>query len=295
MKVKIESVKLQIGALVHVDKAHLCDREVVDAVRDAIETHGVVVFPQIDVSDAEQLAFTDSLGKRLNYFRAAPGADVSAQDVYTVTLDEDFNDEQDYVLGSFFWHIDGMTTDIALPKATLLSARSLPVRGAATEFANLYAAYEQLPEETKDELRTLRVLHTLEAGLRPVFGHPPKERLDRWRSMAKVMDHPLVWRHTSGRESLLVGAHADLVLGMPGAHGRALLWRLQQWASQPEFTYRHDWSVGDLVIWNNEGLMHRAVPYTDKSRVMHRTSLAGPEKPGRVASPEAAARVLELY
>ena len=80
---------------------------------------------------------------------------------------------------------------------------------------------------------------------------------------------------------------------MGGAHGRALLCRLQQWAAQPDFVYRHDWQVGDLVIWNNEGLMHRVVPYTDTQRVMHRTSIGGHEKPGRIADAGAVAKLLE--
>ena len=70
-----------------------------------------------------------------------------------------------------------------------------------------------------------------------------------------------------------------------------MLWRLQQWAAQPAFVYRHRWQVGDLVVWNNEGLMHRVVPYSDGARVMHRTSLAGSEKPGRIATREALASV----
>jgi alpha-ketoglutarate-dependent taurine dioxygenase len=63
---------------------------------------------------------------------------------------------------------------------------------------------------------------------------------------------------------------------MPVAHGRALLTRLVEWAAQPDFTYRHHWQEGDLVIWDNPGALHRVVPYTaDSGRTMHRTSIAG--------------------
>jgi alpha-ketoglutarate-dependent taurine dioxygenase len=293
MSVTIEAIKPLIGGLVRVDKSRLCDPEVAEAVRAALEDRGVLVFPQLNLSDAEQLAFTDALGERVNFTRKAPGSDVSAPDVYKVTLDKKINQEPDYVLGTFFWHIDGMTMDMALPKATVLSARQLSATGGSTEFANLYAAYDRLPAEEKAEIEGLRVIHTLEASIRPVYGHPSQERLDRWRGMAFPMEHPLVWTHADGRKSLLLGTHADGIVGWPGAHARALLWRLQQWAAQPDFVYRHDWKVGDLVIWNNEGLMHRVVPYTDQGRVMHRTSIAGHEKPGRLASPEAVARLLE--
>jgi alpha-ketoglutarate-dependent taurine dioxygenase len=293
MSVRIELIKPLVGGLVRVDKAHLCDDEVVEAVRAALEDRGVLVFPQINVTDQEQLAFTDRLGDRVNFTRRVPGSDASAADVYKVTLDKKVNNEPDYVLGTFFWHVDGVTMDIPLPKATVLSARTLSDAGGATEFANLFAAYEKLPEADKKDLEGLRVIHTLEASLRPVWGRPPQERLDRWNGMAFPMEHPLVWTHADGRRSLLLGTHADGIVGWPGAHGRALLWRLQQWAAQPDFVYRHDWRPGDMVIWNNEGLMHRVVPYTDERRTMHRTTIAGHEKPGHLASPEAVAKTLE--
>jgi alpha-ketoglutarate-dependent taurine dioxygenase len=289
----IEPIKPLIGGRVHVDKARLCDDEVVTAVREALEERGVLVFPQINLSDAEQLAFTDRLGDRVNFTRRVPGSDVSAPDVYKVTLDRKINQEPDYVLGTFFWHIDGVTMDMPLPKATLLSARTLSHEGGSTEFANLYAAYEKLPEEEKRQLEGLEAIHTLEASIRPVFGHPPEERLTRWRSMAAPMKRPIVWTHESGRRSLIVGTHADGVVGMPGPHGRALLTRLQQWAAQPDFVYRHEWQPGDLVIWDNLGLMHRVVPYTDQDRSMHRTSIGSDERPGGRADEESLRGVLE--
>lgn len=90
---------------------------------------------------------------------------------------------------------------------------------------------------------------------------------------------PLVWTHKSGRKSLVVGSHADSVVGLPIPHGRSLLIRLQEWAAQPAFSYRHEWQEGDLVIWDNYGLMHRVVPYdVDSGRMMHRTTLKGEER-----------------
>jgi alpha-ketoglutarate-dependent taurine dioxygenase len=293
MSVVIRPLKPLVGGIVEVDKAHLCDDDTVEAVRAALEDRGVLVFPRLGLTDQEQLAFTDRLGERVNFTRSVPGSDASAPDVYKVTLNKKINTEPDYVLGTFFWHIDGVTLDIALPKATLLSARTLSQSGGATEFANLFAAYEKLPDEEKREIEGLRAIHSLEASIRPVYGHPSEERRQRWQSMALPMEHPLVWTHADGRKSLMVGTHADTIVGMPGAHGRALLWRLQQWAAQPDFVYRHQWQVGDLVLWNNEGLMHRVIPYSDEGRAMHRTSIAGRERPGRPASQDDVARTLQ--
>lgn len=283
-----------VGTIVNIDKAHLCDDDVITSIRQKLEERGVLVFPKLNATDAEQLAFTDKMGERVNFTGQVPGADVTTADVYKITLDRELNKEPDYVLGTFFWHVDGATMDQPLPKATTISARQLAASGGATEFANLYAAYERLPEEEKREYENLRVIHSVEAAVRPVHGLPSAERVERYRNMAAVMEHPLVWKHADGRKSLLLGTHADGIVGMPGAHGRALLTRLMQWAAQPDFVYRHQWSVGDMVIWDNEGLMHRVVPYTDEGRVMHRTTIAGHNKPGQRASAEAHAKLFEI-
>lgn len=286
MTVTVEPIKPHIGALVHVDHDHLLDDETIETVRRELELRGVLVFPGINVSDGLQLAFTDRLGERVNFTRQVPGSDADTPDVYKITLDRKLNAEPDYVLGTFFWHIDGITIDQPLPKATVLSARTLSDSGGATEFANLYAAWDLLPEEDKREYEGKTVVHCVEAAVRPVHGHPSEERRARYKAMAAVMEQPLVWTHEDGRKSLLLGTHADGIVGMPGPHGRAVLARLQQWAAQPDFVYTHKWTPGDLVIWNNQGVMHRVVPYTDEGRVMHRTTIAGKEKPGVKAREE---------
>jgi len=95
--------------------------------------------------------------------------------------------------------------------------------------------------------------------------------------------HPLVWRRRSGRKSLLLGATAAEVVGWPADKGRALLDRLLTWCTQPQFTLRHAWRRGDLVMWDNTGMLHRALPFEPTSvRLMHRTTLLG-EEPVAVA------------
>src|SRR3546814_13973505 len=77
---------------------------------------------------------------------------------------------------------------------------------------------------------------------------------------------PLVWTHKSGRKSLLLGATADSVVGWSAEKSRALLAQLRDWATQPQYVYRHEWQVGDLLIWANSGPMHRALPYRSAER-----------------------------
>jgi len=276
----MQAIKPHIGAIVHVPRERLLDDDIVDACRAAIEERGVLVFPQMHLSDAEQLAFTDKLGTRGTFTKSIPGADAADDpDVYKITLDKKINRQPEYVLGTYFWHIDGVTLDQPLPKATLLTARKLSDVGGQTEFANTYAAYEHLPEEDKRALDGAMALHTIEASMRPVFGTQTDEQLERWHTMGSRMAHPLVWTHASGRRSLVIGTHADSIVGRSLPEGRSLLVRLQEWAAQPDFSYRHEWQEGDLVVWDNCGTMHRVVPYPeDSGRTMHRTTIHGEER-----------------
>ena len=103
------------------------------------------------------------------------------------------------------------------------------------------------------------------------------ETAAHWASIPQ-QTHALVWTHACGRKSLVIGCHASHVVGMDRAESDALLDELLAWTTQPRFTYRHEWTVGDLVIWDNTGVVHRAEPYpVGCGRMMHRTTLLGEE------------------
>jgi len=277
MSMRVEHLKPQFGSIVHVDKSALLDADTVARCLELLEERGVLVFPRIDLSDAQQLAFTDRLGTRVNYTRSVPGGTAAEADVYKITLDPQINNQPEYVQGTFFWHMDGLNSDIPPPKATVLSGRRIARRGGQTEFASTYLAYESLPEEEKAEMSGLRVVHSLMSSMRRVVDDPTEEDLQRW-SQPPIKEHPLVWNRRSGRKSLIIGSSADHVVGMPLPDGRALLARLVEWAAQPDFHYKHDWQEGDLVIWDNTGTLHRVRPYQrDSGRTMHRTTIAGDE------------------
>ena len=121
------------------------------------------------------------------------------------------------------------------------------------------------------------MVHSLEASQRRVDPDPSPELVAKWRSRP-THEHPLVWTHRSGRKSLVLGASADYVVGMDLDEGRALLAELLDRATQPELVYSHRWSVGDTVIWDNNGVLHRAAPYDpDSPREMLRTTVLGDE------------------
>jgi alpha-ketoglutarate-dependent taurine dioxygenase len=273
MGLNFEVIKPAIGARIFLDRSDIGNPEVSQELLTLLERHTVLVFPKISVTDDEQLAFTDGLGARVNIHARVPGrADAAA--VYQVTLNEDADIEPEYVLGTFFWHMDGLTVDVPPPKASVLSARRLAPKGGQTEFASTRAAYAALPPDEKAELEGIRVIHTVTASVREVC--PPEDLDEARREMWH--EHPLVWTRSNGTKSLIIGSTADKVIGMSMAEGRALLARLLDWTAQPDFTYRHNWEEGDLVVWDNTCALHRVVPYAvDSGRMMHRTTIAGVE------------------
>jgi alpha-ketoglutarate-dependent taurine dioxygenase len=275
--VRIETIKPNIGAIVHIERSALSDATFAPRCLEALDAHDVLLFPRLGLSDSEQLALTDRLGARVNFTSNLTSGNTGTPDVYKVTLDPKLNVEPEYVLGTFFYHMDGMPiVAIPPPKATLLSARVVAPKGGQTQFASTRAAYEALPASQKAELEGLRILHSARSGVRRVFDN--EAELAKIRAGAAVGERPLVWTSSTGHKSLLIGETADRVVGMPLAEGRALLARLLEWAGQPDFSYSHAWQEGDLVIWNNCAALHRVVPYDSGSgRMMHRTSLAGVE------------------
>lgn len=273
MSLKVEVVKPAIGARVYLDRAQIGDPATSQELLTLLDRHTVLVFPRIGLTDEEQLALTDALGERVNVAARVPGHSDAAE-VYQVSLDEDVAIEPEYVLGTFFWHMDGLTVDVAPPRATVLSARRLAPKGGQTEFASTRASYEALPADEKADIAGLRVVHTVTAAVREVC--PPEALDEARRSMSH--EHPLIWTRANGAQSLVIGATADLVAGMSQAEGRALLARLLDWTAQPAFTYRHQWQDGDCVIWDNTCALHRVIPYAqDSGRMMHRTTIAGVE------------------
>lgn len=274
MDLQVETIKPALGARVRLDRARIGEARLGEQLLELLEARTVLVFPQIGLSDAEQLALTESLGVRQTFPKLVADDDDAAEGVYTITLDPKSVLEPEYILGTFFWHMDGLTIGATPPKATVLSARRTANKGGQTEFASVQAAYDALPAEEKAELEALRVMHTVTASVREVAS--PEDLDPQKRALRR--EHPLVWKRRSGRKSLLVGYTADYVIGQSQAEGRALLARLLEWTAQPAFTYRHLWQEGDLVIWDNTAALHRVIPYApDSGRKMHRTSVAGLE------------------
>jgi alpha-ketoglutarate-dependent taurine dioxygenase len=264
-----------IGATITgVDSTELAEPSFAHACRRALDEHGVLVFPEIDISDDELVAFSRLLGDVVRN----PTGEHHHPEIATITLDPARTNAilAWYRQGNFLWHIDGMTDELP-QRATLLVAREVDPAGGDTEFATTYAAYEALPTARQDDIADLQVTHSFAAAQRRAHPDATDQERALWDRVPTRV-HPLVWRRRDGRRSLLLGATADAIVGWPPEEGRALLDELLRWATQPEFVLRHQWRKGDLVIWDNTGMLHRALPFEPTSRrLMHRTTLVGVE------------------
>lgn len=245
----------------------LFDDALVHRCAEALKWRGVLLIRGLHLDDEQQLAFSARLGEVVS---------VRGEKIFPVSLDPSKNPSAEYLRGTFHWHLDGTTDDIPV-KATTLTARHVAMVGGGTEFASTYAAYDNLPEEDRKRYEELRVVHSFAAAQLRAKPDPSEQELAAWRQLPE-REVSLVWRRRDGRRSLVIGATADRVVGMDPDESRALLHEVQEWATQERFRYTHDWQVGDLVVWDNTAILHRALPYDRSSeRTLHRTTIVGEE------------------
>lgn len=276
---RVEALDAPFGAKVSVSGNELLTEGVPEQCLDWLNQYGVLLFPQIGISDQEQVAFSDRLGSMQGskLYQEQDQDSTEALGIYPVSLDPGQSKFLDYIQSNEHWHMDG-TTYAVPPKATNLKCEVAPSEGGDTEFANLFLAYEALPEAQKNQLADLRVIHCAVSANLKTFKQPSVLDIQRWLRDGPPTEQPLVWTMADGRKSLVIGSTADSIVGMELQQGRALLQELVEWCTQPQFCYRHRWQQGDMVIWNNPGMLHRAHPYTmDSGRLMHRTTIMGVE------------------
>ncbi|TAL04039.1 MAG: TauD/TfdA family dioxygenase [Rhodospirillaceae bacterium] len=274
----------RVGTEIKADAKALLSGSAAAEIRALLEQRGVLIVRNIGLEDAQQLALAKALGTvRFGTVRKETQdgnvtVDKESEDgIFKVTFDKTQNPMYaEYLLGTFCWHMDGTFEDVP-PLASILTPRVLSPTGGQTEFANTYAAYEDLPESEKTFLDGLEVVHTMEANYREVVPNPTVDQLSDWRTYPQKT-HPLVWHHRSGRKSLVLSSSSTQVVGMDLKESDALLRRLKVWATQAKYVYQHQWKMGDLLMWDNTGTMHRVLRYDlECGRRLHRVTLIGEE------------------
>jgi alpha-ketoglutarate-dependent taurine dioxygenase len=264
----VRELKPLIGASVLLDKAALLAGAHAKELRALLEDRGVLIFPQVNFTEAEHIAFTKTIGA---YVPDRPDGATTR-----ITIDPADGSSAQYTKASFFWHFDGYMNDVPILGSILRCEKPSPT-GGDTEFCNTYAAWEALPEDRKQAIEGLRAVHALAGAQISVDPEPSYATFREWLKVQRNT-LPVVWTHRSGRKSLVVGNTAVNIVGMDPLEGLELLVCLRDWATQEQFTCTHTWSVGDAVLWDNTGTLHRATPYDPASgRAMRRTKLAGEE------------------
>lgn len=263
---------LMAAEVIGLDLSRPFDETTREAVHRAFLTHQLLVFRDQNLSKPQQISFTQQFGALERHTKLNRGAD----DFPLLHVVSNLNDEgkPSGTVKSTLWHTDkSFRPEPSM--ATLLHAITMPPNGGDTVFANMYAAYEALPEREKAFLKGKMVVHSW-ALSRENVGRVLSE--DEKRD-APPNSHPLARAHPeTGRIALFIGMHASHIENMPFEEGRAKILELEAHATQPQFTFRHSWRMGDLLMWDNRCLLHRADPNFDAAtypRVLHRTCLRG--------------------
>lgn len=269
-----EPIKPEIGSRVLNSRDELLSGDLSAGIRALMEERGVLVFPELGLTDAEQIAFTKTLG----IFAPERTDPAGTEQITKITVNEKENPGSAvYQRGSWYWHIDGTMNDVPILASIMACHKPSPRGTGNTGFANTYSAWDSLPDDEKARYEGLRVRHGAWPTLMYWNPEPPMKLLTEMQGIGES-ELPLLWEHASGRKSLVIGNTAYEVVGKSGRESAVILHGLREWATQDRFTYTHEWSVGDLVIWDNTGTIHRAEPYDpDCGRTMHRTKLQGEE------------------
>lgn len=248
------------------------------AIRDAFEHHSVLVFPGQPLNDDQQLAFSRRFGPLEATRAGAVGSGTPVAVLTNVGPDGELlpltHAHMLHTRANQLWHSDSsFKRHPAL--ASLLSGRVVPPEGGETEFASLRAAYAALPETEMRRLEWLVAVHDFSYSR----GQIDPDFLDETlRASLPPVEQRLVRRNpVTGEKALFLGSHASHIVGMPAEEGRALLKSLLAFATQPEFVFRHRWTTGDLVMWDNRAVLHRGRPWPESlyPRTMVRTTVAG--------------------
>ena len=248
----------------------------------AFNQNAVLVFPNQPLTDEQQIAFSRLFGpletspyytgERRRRLEHAEVSDISNLDPDGRIMAAD-NPRRLYNLGNQLWHTDS-SFKYKPARASLLSARVVPPQGGDTEFADMRAAYDALPEEKKRQLDGLVAEHSI---LHSRSQHGFTDFHDEIRQELPPVPQLVVRTHPgSKRKTLYLASHASHVLGWKTDEGRRLIRELIEFATQPRFVYRHRWAVGDLVMWDDRCTMRRGRPYDEAkyTRDMHRTTVS---------------------
>lgn len=241
-------------------------------IESAFHRHGLLIFPDQGLSSRAQVAFARRFGEIEHLFGTSGIVPISNQRA-DGTLLADEEPPMKIMRGNEGWHTDSSYMPLSA-KASMLSASVVPASGGETEWADMRAAYDALDERTREQIGDLHAYHSIRysqsrIGDRSGWGYGLDVEDPPLRPLVKV--HPV-----TSRPSLFIGRHAYGIPGLAESESERLLEELLDFACRPPRTFRHEWRPGDLAVWDNRCVLHRARPYDHaEPRVMKHTRIAG--------------------
>jgi len=268
---KITRLDATVGASVSdVRLADLTDAEWTE-IEQAFHDHAVLVFPAQHLTSDQQISFAQRFGSIEVLVEGYDAVPISTVDRTGEVMAPDHPVMQ-VVRGNQGWHTDSTYMPVSA-RASVLSARVVPTSGGETEWADMRAAYEALDDATRARIANLCAYHSIvysqaKAGFSTDVGYGTDEA-PQLRPLVKV--HPV-----TGRPALFIGRHAHAIPGLDPAASEELLTQLLDGACRPPRVYRHRWQPGDVVVWDNRCVLHRACEWDlSEPRVMVHTRVAG--------------------
>ena len=270
-QITIEPLPATLGARVTGLRLADLDDATWAVVEDAFHTYALLIFPGQHLSDDEQRAFAGRFGP------LEPGLDLAR--ISNVTPEGEIRPPDGEIMhmvrGNEGWHTDSSYMPRAA-KASMLTALVVPSAGGETEWADMRAAYDALDDDGRTRVEQLSAHHSIKwsqarAGFTggSQFGYGYDVDEPPLRPLVKV--HPV-----TGRRSLFIGRHAHAIPGLDPDESLRLLDDLLDAACQPPRVHRHRWEPGDLAVWDNRCVLHRARPWDyGEARVVRHSRISG--------------------
>jgi taurine dioxygenase len=265
-----------LGAEVAVNLADDLSDDVFRAIYEAFLRYQVLLFPPQDISPGRQVAFALRFGEVQIHVMNQYHADAFPELYRLSNLDENGNPNGHHPdKGTLAWHTDGSWSRVT-GQATIIYGEVMPDIGGETHFCDMYVAYDRLDPAWKARIAGMRAVHNLDFSR--TRRHGEDLMTEEQRRARPPVDHPIVRTHPeTGRKCIYLGDHAEWIVGMGYEEGRALIEELNELAVHPDLTYEHRWTPGELIVWDNRCVMHKATPYdpATQRRVIRRCTVLG--------------------
>lgn len=251
--------------------------EFFDAVYEAFLTYQLILFRNVDLPPATQVALARNFGEvQVHVMNQYHGYN-DHPEIYKLTnMDEHGKPNGKHPdKGTMYWHTDGSWRS-RRGLATMMFAETVPAEGGQTEFADMYGAFDHLPQNWKDKVSPLKAIHNLDFSRSRRHGEDPMT--EEQKAKVPPVPHAIVRTHPeTNRKAIFLGDHAESIEGWDYEDGRALIDELNTLLVPDDLIYTHTWTPGECMVWDNRCLLHRAMGFDTARdlRVMRRCTTLG--------------------